>query len=36
VAGFTPGRGGSLTVTVLDGEMKSLWDKPVHTTALRW
>jgi phosphoenolpyruvate---glycerone phosphotransferase subunit DhaK len=28
--------GASLTVTVLDGEMKSLWDAPVHTPALRW
>ena len=28
--------GGSLTVSVLDSEMKSLWDKPVHTAALRW
>lgn len=28
--------GASLTVTVLDDEMKSLWDAPVHTTALRW
>ena len=28
--------GGSITVTVLDEEMKSLWDAPVHTAALRW
>ena len=28
--------GASLTVTVLDDEMKSLWDAPVHTAALRW
>jgi dihydroxyacetone kinase-like protein len=28
--------GASLTVAVLDNEMKSLWDKPVHTAALRW
>jgi len=28
--------GGSLTVTVLDPETKSLWDAPVHTAALRW
>ena len=28
--------GASLTVTVLDEEMKSLWDAPVHTAALRW
>ena len=28
--------GESLTVTVLDDEMKSLWDAPVHTAALRW
>ena len=28
--------GASLTVTMLDGEMKSLWDAPVHTAALRW
>src|SRR5438552_11544373 len=27
--------GASLTVTVLDAEMKSLWDAPVHTAALR-
>jgi dihydroxyacetone kinase-like protein len=28
--------GASLTVTVLDEEMKALWDAPVHTAALRW
>ena len=28
--------GASLTVTVLDQEMKTLWDAPVHTAALRW
>lgn len=28
--------GASLTVTVLDSELKSLWDAPVHTAALRW
>lgn len=28
--------GASLTVTLLDGELKSLWDDPVHTAALRW
>lgn len=28
--------GASLTVTVLDSELKSLWDAPVHTSALRW
>jgi dihydroxyacetone kinase-like protein len=28
--------GASLTVTVMDEEMKSLWDAPVHTAALRW
>jgi dihydroxyacetone kinase-like protein len=28
--------GASLTVTLLDDEMKALWDAPVHTTALRW
>ena len=28
--------GASLTVTVLDSEMTSLWDAPVHTAALRW
>ena len=28
--------GASLTVTVLDKEMKSLWDAPVHTAALHW
>jgi dihydroxyacetone kinase-like protein len=28
--------GASLTVTVLDDELASLWDAPVHTAALRW
>ena len=28
--------GASLTVTVLDAELKALWDAPVHTAALRW
>jgi dihydroxyacetone kinase-like protein len=28
--------GASLTVTVLDDELVSLWDAPVHTAALRW
>ena len=28
--------GASLTVTVLDDELKSLWDAPVMTPALRW
>ncbi|UUZ77778.1 dihydroxyacetone kinase subunit DhaK [Polaromonas sp. P1(28)-13] len=28
--------GASLTVTALDDELKSLWDAPVHTSALRW
>lgn len=28
--------GASLTVTVLDDEMKALWDAPVHTSAMRW
>lgn len=28
--------GASLTVTVLDDEMKSLWDAPVFTTAMHW
>jgi dihydroxyacetone kinase-like protein len=28
--------GGSLTVTLLDDELVSLWDAPVHTMALRW
>jgi dihydroxyacetone kinase-like protein len=28
--------GCSLTVTLLDGEIASLWDAPVHTPALRW
>jgi phosphoenolpyruvate---glycerone phosphotransferase subunit DhaK len=28
--------GASLTVTVMDEEMRSLWDAPVQTAALRW
>jgi dihydroxyacetone kinase-like protein len=28
--------GASLTLTVLDSEMKALWDAPVRTSALRW
>ena len=28
--------GASLTLTVLDDELKALWDAPVHTAALRW
>jgi dihydroxyacetone kinase-like protein len=28
--------GGSVTVTMLDSELKRLWDAPVHTAALRW
>lgn len=28
--------GCSITVTVLDDEMKRFWDAPVHTAALRW
>jgi dihydroxyacetone kinase-like protein len=28
--------GCSLTLTKLDSELKSLWDAPVHTPALRW
>ncbi|ROZ66082.1 dihydroxyacetone kinase subunit DhaK [Ramlibacter sp. WS9] len=28
--------GASLTVTLMDDEMTSLWDAPVHTAALRW
>lgn len=28
--------GCSITVTMLDGETKPLWDAPVHTAALRW
>ena len=28
--------GASITVTKLDDELKALWDKPVHTAALRW
>ena len=26
----------SVTVSVLDGQAKELWDAPVHTAALRW
>ena len=28
--------GASLTVTVLDEQLKALWDAPVRTPALRW
>lgn len=28
--------GCSLTLTILDDELKRLWDAPVHTSALRW
>ena len=28
--------GCSLTVALLDAEMRRLWDAPVHTAALRW
>jgi phosphoenolpyruvate---glycerone phosphotransferase subunit DhaK len=28
--------GVSITVSVLDGQAKVLWDAPVHTAALRW
>jgi dihydroxyacetone kinase-like protein len=28
--------GCSITLTLLDDEMTALWDKPVHTAALRW
>jgi dihydroxyacetone kinase-like protein len=28
--------GCSVTVSILDDEMKRLWDAPVHTSALRW
>ena len=28
--------GCSVTVSLLDEEMKRLWDAPVHTAALRW
>ena len=28
--------GCSATVSMLDEEMKRLWDAPVHTAALRW
>ena len=29
-------QGASITVTVVDKELVSLWDAPVHTAALRW
>ena len=28
--------GCSITVTLLDAQLTSLWDAPVHTPALRW
>ncbi|MCG8355340.1 MAG: hypothetical protein MI920_12550 [Kiloniellales bacterium] len=28
--------GCSITITLLDAEMKAHWDKPVQTAALRW
>ena len=28
--------GYSITVTLLDGALRNLWDAPVHTAALRW
>jgi dihydroxyacetone kinase-like protein len=28
--------GGSVTVTLLDSEIETLWDAPVHTAALHW
>jgi phosphoenolpyruvate---glycerone phosphotransferase subunit DhaK len=28
--------GGSITVSMLDDELRRLWDAPVHTPALRW
>jgi dihydroxyacetone kinase-like protein len=28
--------GGSITVSLLDDELRALWDSPVHTAALRW
>jgi dihydroxyacetone kinase-like protein len=28
--------GCSLTLTMMDAELASLWDAPVHTAALRW
>jgi phosphoenolpyruvate---glycerone phosphotransferase subunit DhaK len=28
--------GCSITVTLLDDALRSLWDAPVHTAALRW
>jgi phosphoenolpyruvate---glycerone phosphotransferase subunit DhaK len=28
--------GCSVTVSIIDGETKRLWDAPVHTASLRW
>jgi dihydroxyacetone kinase-like protein len=28
--------GASITLSVLDDEMKTHWDSPVHTPSLRW
>jgi dihydroxyacetone kinase-like protein len=28
--------GCSTTVSLLDGDLRALWDAPVHTAALRW
>jgi dihydroxyacetone kinase-like protein len=28
--------GCSITLSLLDAELRSLWDAPVHTAALRW
>jgi phosphoenolpyruvate---glycerone phosphotransferase subunit DhaK len=28
--------GASITVSMLDEELRRLWDAPVHTAALRW
>jgi dihydroxyacetone kinase-like protein len=28
--------GCSLTLTLLDDDLRDLWDAPVHTAALRW
>ena len=28
--------GCSITVSLLDGELRDLWDAPVHTASLRW
>jgi dihydroxyacetone kinase-like protein len=28
--------GASLTVLLLDEQLRELWDAPVHTAALRW